>query len=70
MVLGVFSVGFAFLLQGFVNSENDVKSRTKLTLGLLTPKYDLLGYERVASAATIAVEQAKKDGFVQDMDIR
>ena len=48
----------------------DVETHS-LVVGLLTPTdNNLVGYGRVAAAATMAVEQLKKDGRIPDINIR
>ena len=42
-----------------------------LTVGLITPVDNtLMGYGRVAAAVTMAVEKAKKDGHIKNINVR
>ena len=61
MFLGVCLVAFLPGLRG----ETD-----HIRVGLLTPYDGVLGYTRVASAATMALEKAKKEGLVPGINVR
>ena len=49
-------------------AQND--PHIKLKVGLVTPPNGKLGYGQVAAATTMAVEQAKKDGYLKNVDVR
>ena len=46
------------------------KSEKALKLGLITPPDGQFGFERVAAASTMALEQAKLDGYLTDVNVR
>jgi hypothetical protein len=45
-------------------------ARESLFLGLITPPDGKLGFERVAAASTMALEDAKKQGYLTNVDVR
>ena len=44
--------------------------KVNLTLGLITPLDGIFGFSRIAAATTIAVEDAVREGFLENFDIR
>jgi hypothetical protein len=42
----------------------------EIVLGLISPPDGKLGYGRVSAAATMAVEQAKSEGYLDGVDVR
>ena len=44
--------------------------KKELKVGLIMPLRGLFGFERMAAACTMAVEDAKKNGYLKDVDIR
>ena len=44
--------------------------KVNLTLGLIIPLDGIFGFSRIAAATTIAVEDAVREGFLENFDIR
>ena len=53
-----------------VESAANNDSHIELKLGLITPLKGKLGYEQIAAATSMAVEQAKKDGYLNNVDVK
>ncbi len=56
-----------FVLMAVIASEG---SKAVLKLGLITPATGDLGFERVAAATTMGIDQAHQDGYLSNTDVR